>query len=496
MGGLGGRMGGMTKAKATVVEPGTPGGVKFKDVAGMGEAKAEVVEFVDYLQYPARFKKLGAKIPKGALLTGPPGTGKTLLAKAMASEANVPFLSMAGSDFVEMFGGVGSARVRDLFKQATERAPCIVFIDEIDAIGKSRKNSSLPGGGNQEQEQTLNQLLVEMDGMNTTEGVIMLASTNRPDILDKALLRPGRFDRQIEIDLPSLPERREIFEIYLRKLKLGQSLDKYATRLAELTPGKSGADIANICNEAALHAARFDDKYVDAKNFEYAVERIIAGIEKKSSTISKEEREMIAYHEAGRTLVGWMLKHTEPILKVSIVARNTGIGFTQKFPLDIKLHTNEQLFDIMCAQLGGRVAVQRTFNRLTTGAQDDLKKVTNLAYKQIVTWGMNERVGNISFQLPQPGEISKKFYSDKTARMVDEEASKLVDQAYLATDQLLALHSDKLQLIADKLLEREVLNHDDIIQLIGQSPYGDKRNMLKGDEPEKETAKEKTIFDM
>jgi len=476
-GGLGGNpFSSHTRAKTTIILPGTKKDVGFKDVAGMQEAKEEVREFVDYLQYPTRFKELGAKIPKGALLTGPPGTGKTLLAKAVASEAAVPFLSMAGSDFVEMFSGVGSARVRDLFKQARKRSPCIVYIDEIDAIGRSRRESA-SSGGNSEQENTLNQLLVEMDGMNTVEGVVMLASTNRPDILDQALMRPGRFDRMITIDLPTLPERKSIFEIYLSQLKLGHAVRKYSQRLSELTPGKSGADIANICNEAALHAARLNEKVVDEKNFEYAIERVIAGMQKKSNPLSPEERRCVAYHEAGHGVVSWLLKHTEPVLKISIIPRTSSpLGYTQKFPLDIKLHTNEQLFDIMCVALGGRVAEAMVFNKVTTGAEDDLKKVTDMAYQQIVTFGMNERVGPISFRLKKQSEqLSRKPYSDKMARMIDEEASLLVGKAHVVTTELLLNNKDKLEKLAERLLDKEVVNHDDLIELIGPPPYGDKR---------------------
>ena len=460
-----------TRAKALVILPGTRKGIGFKDVAGMQEAKEEVKEFVDYLQYPARFKELGAKIPKGALLCGPPGTGKTLLAKAVSTEAAVPFLSMAGSDFVEMFSGVGSARVRDLFAQARKNAPCIVYIDEIDAIGRSRKSS----GGNSEQENTLNQLLVEMDGMNTIEGIVMFASTNRPDILDHALLRPGRFDRNISIDLPTLPERKDIFQIYLKQLKLAKSIHKYAKRLAELTPGKSGADIANICNEAALHAARLEDKVVDEKNFEYAIERIIAGIQKKNNTLSPEERNIVAYHEAGHVIVSWMLKDTEPVIKISTVPRtNSPLGFTQTFPLDIKLHTNKQLFEIMCTLLGGRVAESLVFGRITTGAEDDLKQVTDMSYKQIVLFGMNSRIGPISFPPKRKGELSKKPYSDKMAREIDEEASLMVIEAHKIAEQILKENRGKLDLLAEALLEKEVLNYDDLVSLIGHSPHGDK----------------------
>ncbi|XP_057291940.1 paraplegin-like [Hydractinia symbiolongicarpus] len=464
-----------TRAKALIIQPGSKKGIKFAEVAGMHEAKEEVREFVDYLQYPTRFKELGARIPKGALLCGPPGTGKTLLAKAVATESAVPFLSMAGSDFVEMFSGVGSARVRDLFAQARKRAPCIVYIDEIDAIGRSRRSSSSVGG-NSEQENTLNQLLVEMDGMNTIEGVVMLASTNRPDILDQALMRPGRFDRTITIDLPTLPERQSIFEIYLKKLKLEDSIRSYSKSLAELTPGKSGADIANICNEAALHAARLNENAVDDKNFDYAIERVIAGIKKNSNPLNPEERRTVAYHEAGHTVVNWMLKHTEPVLKVSIVPRtSTPLGYSRKFPLDIKLHTNEQLFDMMCASLGGRVAEAIIFNRVTTGAEDDLKMVTNMAYQQIVTFGMNPRIGPISLPLRKPGEMSKKPYSDKMANLIDEEASSLIAKAHVVAKELLLEHRDKLEKVAEALLDHEVLDHDALVKLIGSPPHGDKR---------------------
>lgn len=463
-----------TRAKTLVILPGSRKGIGFKDVAGMQEAKEEVKEFVDYLQYPARFKELGAKIPRGALLCGPPGTGKTLLAKAVSTEAAVPFISMAGSDFVETYSGVGSARVRDLFAQARKHAPCIVYIDEIDAIGRSRR-SSQSFGGNSEQENTLNQLLVEMDGMNTVEGVVMLASTNRPDILDQALLRPGRFDRNIEIDIPTLPERKDIFTIYLKQLKLGQGLHVYAKRLAELTPGKSGADIANICNEAALHAARLNEKNVDEKNFDYAIERVIAGMHKNNNPLSPEERNVIAYHEAGHVIVSWMLKHTEPVMKISTVPRvNSPFGFTQKFPLDIKLHTNEQLHDIMCTLLGGRLAESLVFGKITTSAEDDLKRVTEMAYKQIALFGMNERIGPLSFPPKRKGEYSKKPYSDKLAREIDEEASLMIKNAINVANEILQDNRDKVDALAEALLEKEVLKYDDLVDLIGQSPHGDK----------------------
>ncbi|XP_047140194.1 mitochondrial inner membrane m-AAA protease component paraplegin [Hydra vulgaris] len=462
-----------TVAKATIIKPGSKQGISFKKVAGMNEAKQEVMEFVDFLKNADKFKELGAKMPKGALLCGPPGTGKTLLAKAIATESSVPFLSMAGSDFVEMFSGVGAARVRDLFSQARKMSPCIVYVDEIDAIGRARR----PGqGGNSEQESTLNQLLVEMDGINSGEGVVMLASTNRPDILDQALMRPGRFDRTITIDLPTLVERKDIFEIYLSDLKLGSSLTKYSERLAELTPGKSGADIANICNEAALHAARLNEKCVDSANFEYAVERVIAGIQKRTNTMSDIERRIVAYHEAGHAIVNWMLKYTEPVLKISIIPRTSSpFGYTQKFPLDIKLHTNEQLFDMMCGHLGGRAAEAITFGRITTGAEDDLKLVTKMAYQQIVTFGMNERIGPISFRMKNSEEISRKPYSDALARIIDEEARSLVSKALDVTNKVITENKIKLDKLASELLEKEVINHDTLIQIIGPPPFGDKR---------------------
>ncbi|XP_020625881.1 paraplegin-like [Orbicella faveolata] len=462
------------KAKPTVVMPGSGKGISFKDVAGMEEAKLEVMEFVDYLKSPGRYAELGAKIPKGALLVGPPGTGKTLLAKAVATEADVPFLTMAGSDFVEVFSGVGSARVRDLFTRARKLAPCILYIDEVDAIGRSRQSNSI--GGHSEQESTLNQLLVEMDGMNTMEGVVMLASTNRQDILDQALLRPGRFDRHVAIELPTLLERQAIFEVHLKKLTLNMPIQAYSKRLAELTPGNSGADIANICNEAALHAARLNKKTVDKGNFEYAVERVIAGMEKKSNTMSPEERKIVAYHEAGHAVVGWMLEHTDPLLKVSIVPRtNATLGYAQYLPSDNKLYSTQQLFDRMCMALGGRAAEAKIFRRVTTGAEDDLRKVTDLAYKQVVTFGMSPRVGNVSFPVRKPTELTKKFYSDKLAKLMDEEVRILIGKAFQTTDTIIEENLDKLKALAEELLNKEVLNYDDIVTILGPCPFGDKR---------------------
>ncbi|KAL5022764.1 hypothetical protein ScPMuIL_001919 [Solemya velum] len=449
-------------------------GISFKDVAGLKEAKVEITEFVDYLKNPQRFKELGGKIPHGALLLGPPGCGKTLLAKAVATEARVPFLAMAGSEFVEMLGGLGAARVRDLFKEARKRAPCIVYVDEIDAIGRKRGGSSM--GSSAEEEHTLNQLLVEMDGMGTQEGVIMLASTNRADILDKALLRPGRFDRHITIDLPTMIERREIFDMYLQKLKIAQAIQVYSPRLAQLTPGMSGADIANICNEAALFAAREQKKSIDCADFDYAVERVIAGVAKKSQLLSPAEKKIVAYHESGHALVGWLLEHTDALLRISIVPRtNSALGFAQYLPSDQKLYSTDELFERMCMALGGRVAEAVTFNHITSGAQDDLKKVTKLAYDQIRTFGMNENVGLLSF--PQGGggsEFSPKPYSKKLSALIDEEARSLVARAYRHTEKVLQENKDKLQILATKLLEKEVLTHEDIEALIGPPPFGRK----------------------
>lgn len=469
------------RAKATIIEVGGSNGIRLKDVGGMSEAKQEVLEFVDYLKSPNRYKDLGARIPKGALLVGPPGTGKTLLAKAIASEAYVPFLAMAGPEFVEMFSGIGSARVRDLFSQAKKRAPCIVYIDELDSIGRSRRSSGLTGGEN-EQENTLIQLLVEMDGMNSIDGVIMLASTNRPDILDKALLRPGRFDRLVNIDLPTLSERKDILKVHLSKLKLEKNIEDYIRRLAELTPGHSGADLANICNEAALHAARLNEKSVDSKNFDYAVDRVIAGMEKRTHTMSFVEREMVAYHEAGHAVVGWMLEHVDPLLKVSIVPRtNAVLGYSQYLPSDQKLYTTEQLFDRMCMALGGRVAESKIFRRVSTGAEDDLKNVTDIAYKQISMYGMNERVGNISLPIKKPSELGKKPYSDKLSRLVDEEVRLLISRCYQHTESLIDQHLEELRKVAQALLENEVLNYEEIEVLIGKRPYKDTMNMETGD---------------
>nr|XP_011751705.1 paraplegin [Macaca nemestrina] len=429
------------------------------------------------VQSPERFLQLGAKVPKGALLLGPPGCGKTLLAKAVATEAQVPFLAMAGPEFVEVIGGLGAARVRSLFKEARARAPCIVHIDEIDAVGKKR-STTMSGFSNTEEEQTLNQLLVEMDGMGTTDHVIVLASTNRADILDGALMRPGRLDRHVFIDLPTLQERREIFEQHLKGLKLTQPSTFYSQRLAELTPGFSGADIANICNEAALHAAREGHTSVHTLNFEYAVERVLAGTAKKSKILSKEEQKVVAFHESGHALVGWMLEHTEAVMKVSIAPRtNAALGFAQMLPRDQYLFTKEQLFERMCMALGGRASEALSFNKVTSGAQDDLRKVTRIAYSMVKQFGMAPGIGPISFPEAQEGlvGIGRRPFSQGLQQIMDHEARLLVAKAYRHTEKVLQDNLDKLQALANALLEKEVINYEDIEALIGPPPHGPKK---------------------
>lgn len=475
MGGLGGGGAGgrgifnVGKASVTMLDKNSKNKVSFKDVAGCDEAKVEIMEFVNFLKNPGKYKELGAKIPRGALLVGPPGTGKTLLAKATAGEAGVPFLTISGSDFMEMFVGVGPARVRDLFAQARAQAPSMIFIDEIDAIGRARGRAGF-AGGNDERENTLNQLLVEMDGFPTTANVVVLAGTNRPDVLDKALMRPGRFDRQISIDRPDIIGREQIFRVHLAKIKLDKAVEYYSERLAALTPGFAGADIANVTNEAALMAARGNKDAVGMADFESAVDRVIGGLEKKNKVISKDERRTVAYHEAGHAVVGWFLRHTEPLLKVSIVPRGSAaLGFAQYLPNENMLMTVEQLNDMMAMALGGRAAEQVMLGRISTGAQNDLERVTKLAYSQVAIYGMNPVVGLLSFP-PEEGQLNKP-YSDDTARIIDTEVRSLVDYAYKRTLKLLEEKRDLVEGMAQALLKKEVLGTEDLEALLGARPY-------------------------
>merc|ERR1719435_625569 len=449
-------------------------GTKFSDVAGLKEPKVEVLEFVDYLKSPGRYIELGAKPPKGAILLGPPGCGKTMLAKAVANEAKVPFLSMNGSEFIEMIGGVGASRVRNLFAEARKRAPSIIYIDEIDAIGKKRNEGQGAGMGNQEGDQTLNQLLVEMDGMGSATNVILLASTNRAEVLDKALLRPGRFDRHISIDLPTLIERKEILEQHMSSVILEEDKSTYSQRLATLTPGFSGADLANVVNEAALHAARELKDRIEKADLEYSIERVVAGPEKKTQVLGIQEKTVVAYHESGHALVGWLLEHTDALLKVTIIPRTSAaLGFAQYTPVDKKLFSPDELMDRMCMALGGRVAESLTFNKITTGAQNDLEKVTKMAYAQIREFGFNDQVGLVSFEQSQ----GKKPYSKRLAATMDLEAKQMIAQAYKITEEVLQNNQDKLEILAQKLLEVETLNYDDVEALLGPPPFG-KKNLV------------------
>lgn len=472
------------KSKATLFDKGAKVNITFADVAGLDEAKVEVMEIVDFLKNPKKYTNLGGKIPKGALLIGPPGTGKTLLAKAVAGEAQVPFFSLSGSDFVEMFVGVGASRVRDLFKQAREKAPCIIFIDEIDAIGRARGKNVMMS--NDERESTLNQLLVEMDGFGTDAGIIVLAATNRPDVLDNALLRPGRFDRQISIDKPDLKGREAIFKVHLKPIKISEKVDIH--KLAEQTPGFAGADIANICNESALIAARKGKLSVEMDDFQDAVDRVIGGLEKKNKIISPEEKKVIAYHEAGHAICGWFLEHAYPLLKVTIVPRGTAaLGYAQYTPKEQYLYNTDQLMDQVCMTLGGRASEDIFFGKISTGAQNDLQQITKIAYAMVTVYGMNDKIGNVSFYDPQQEASFTKPYSEETSKLIDQEVRKLIDEGYERTKKLLTEKKVQVEKLAEALLEKEVLFQSDVEALIGKRPYEEKKVL---DVPHTEAAAE------
>jgi cell division protease FtsH len=470
-GGPGGQIFNIGKSKATLFEKGKGSQITFNDVAGLEGAKQEVQEIVDFLKHPKKYTELGAKIPKGALLVGPPGTGKTMLAKAVAGEAQVPFFSLSGSDFVEMFVGVGASRVRDLFRQAKEKAPAIIFIDEIDAIGRAR-SKSVNFGSNDERENTLNQLLTEMDGFGTNSGIIILAATNRADILDKALLRAGRFDRQIYVDMPDLNERVQIFNVHLKNVKRDDSVD--VDFLAKQTPGFSGADIANICNEAALIAARKNKTSVGREDFLDAVDRIIGGLEKKNKIITAEEKSTIAYHESGHAIISWLLEHASPLVKVTIVPRGRSLGAAWYLPEERQITTTEQILDEMCAALGGRAAEEVAFGRISTGALSDLEKVTKQAYAMVSVYGLNKKIGNRSYYDSSGESQFTKPYSEETARVIDEEVSKIIEKAYEKAKDLLFQNKEKLDNLAKKLLEREVIFKDDLLEVLGERPWGER----------------------
>lgn len=468
VGGAGSQIFNIGKSKATLFDSDTKVKVTFEDIAGLDEAKEEVMEVVSFLKDPSKYTSLGGKIPKGVLLIGPPGTGKTLLAKAVAGEANVPFFSISGSDFVEMFVGVGASRVRDLFKNARDKAPCIIFIDEIDAIGRSRGRNNMTGG-NDERENTLNQLLVEMDGFSTDKGVILMAATNRPDVLDSALMRPGRFDRQIGIDRPDLNGRVGIFKVHLKGIKTCESIDPVI--LAEMTPGFVGADIANVCNESALIAARRNKKCVDMDDFNYALDRVIGGLEKKNKFISPKEKEIIAYHEAGHAVCGWYLEHASPLVKVTIVPRGIGtLGYAQYLPKEEYITRKEQLLDRICMTFGGRAAEEIIFGKISTGAQNDLDQVTKMAYSMVAIYGMDDEVGQVSFYGMSQDQFQKP-YSEKTAFMIDSAVRKIVEEQYIRAQELLKSRREELEILAQRLLEKEVLLKSDVINLIGERPF-------------------------
>src|SRR5690606_5187897 len=497
-GGPGGQIFNIGKSKAKLFDKESQVNITFNDVAGLEEAKQEVMEIVDFLRNPKKYTNLGGKIPKGALLVGSPGTGKTLLAKAVAGEAQVPFFSLSGSDFVEMFVGVGASRVRDLFKQAKEKAPCIIFIDEIDAIGRARGKNSMMGG-NDERENTLNQLLVEMDGFGTDSGIIIMAATNRPDVLDAALLRPGRFDRQISIGKPDLVGREQIFKVHLKPIKLASDVD--AKKLSAQTPGFDGAELANVCNAAALIADRRSKKAVDMQDFQDAIDRVIGGLEKKNKIISPEEKRIVAYHEAGHAIAGWFLEHVDPLVKVSIVPRGVAaLGYAQYLPKEQFLYTTEQLIDSICMTMGGRVAEDITFGKLSRGAQNDLERITKLAYAMVTVYGMNHRIGNVSFNEVQESNQFNKPYSEKTAELIDDEVRMLIADCYERTKKLLQANIEGLEKLAEKLLDKEILFQSDLEELLGKRPF-DKRTAYDefvnsgNDEPDQSPVTDNLIHD-
>jgi ATP-dependent metalloprotease FtsH len=489
-GGGGGQIFNIGKSKAQLFEKGKGTDVTFADVAGLEGAKEEVEEIVDFLKHPKKYTELGAKIPKGALLVGPPGTGKTLLAKAVAGEAQVPFFSLSGSDFVEMFVGVGASRVRDLFRQAKEKAPAIIFIDEIDAIGRAR-SKNVNFGGNDERENTLNQLLTEMDGFGTNSGIIILAATNRADILDKALMRAGRFDRQIYVDMPDVKERVQIFNVHLKNVKTDPSVD--VDFLARQTPGFSGADIANICNEAALIAARHGAATVVQKDFLAAVDRIVGGLEKKNKIITPNEKRSIAFHEAGHAVTSWLLEYASPLVKVTIVPRGRSLGAAWYLPEERQITTTDQILDEMCATLGGRAAEKVIFGKISTGALSDLEKVTKQAYAMVGIYGLNDRIGNLSYYDSSGENQFTKPYSDVTARTMDEEVSKLVEEAYQRALNLLTENREKLEELAQLLLEKEVIFKEDLERILGIRPYIDRQTQIDEAETSAQIAKDSLV---
>jgi cell division protease FtsH len=485
-GGSGGGVFSVGRSKAMLFDKNNADKVTFKDVAGLSEAKTEIEEIVEFLKNPERYTNLGGKIPKGALLVGPPGTGKTLLAKAVAGEANVPFFSMSGSDFVEMFVGVGASRVRDLFRQAKEKAPCIVFIDEIDAVGRARgRNANM--GSNDERENTLNQLLTEMDGFGSNSGVIILAATNRADILDKALMRAGRFDRQIYVDLPDLPDRVEIFKVHLRKVKIDNSLD--IELLARQTPGFSGADIANVCNEAALIAARHNKQTVTKEDFSAAVDRIIGGLEKRSKIMTDEEKRAIAYHEAGHATVSWHLQYANPLVKVTIVPRGKALGAAWYLPEERQITPSQVLLDEICATLGGRAAEELFLGRISTGAANDLERVTKQAYAMVVYYGMSERLPNLSYY-DSTGQAYgfTKPYSDERAHIIDQEVSRIIAEQYERAKKLLLEQAEGHHKLADVLITREVIYTDDVVAIFGPRPWTSRTEEILADRKAKNEA--------